>query len=100
MSMYQDLAASHHIPLLPFLLENVALKPELMQADGLHPNAQGQPLLLDNVWPKLEPLLKSAAHELKVQKRGLIDSSASSCMRGRAHRLRRDACSRQRALGV
>jgi acyl-CoA thioesterase I len=60
MSMYQQLAASHHIPLLPFLLENVALTPGLMQADGLHPNEQGQPLLLDNVWPRLVPLLRGA----------------------------------------
>jgi len=59
-SMYQILAERHHIPLLPFLLENVALKPDLMQPDGLHPNEQGQPLLLDNVWPKLEPLLRAA----------------------------------------
>jgi acyl-CoA thioesterase-1 len=58
-SMYQDLAASHHIALLPFLLENVALTPGLMQADGLHPNEQAQPLLLDNVWPKLLPLLRT-----------------------------------------
>jgi acyl-CoA thioesterase-1 len=59
-AMYQELAASHHIALLPFLLENVALAPGLMQADGLHPNEQGQPLLLDNVWPKLVPLLRGA----------------------------------------
>jgi len=60
MAMYQGLADKHHIALLPFLLENVALTPGLMQADGLHPNEKGQPLLLDNVWPKLEPLLRSA----------------------------------------
>jgi acyl-CoA thioesterase I len=60
MAMYQELAAGHHIPLLPFLLENVALTPGLMQADGLHPNEQGQPLLLDNVWPRLVPLLRAA----------------------------------------
>jgi acyl-CoA thioesterase-1 len=61
MAMYQNLADKFHIPLLPFLLENVALKPALMQTDGLHPNEQGQPLLLDNVWPRLEPLLRAAA---------------------------------------
>lgn len=60
MSMYQELSASHHIALLPFLLENVALHPDLMQSDGLHPNEQGQPLLLDNVWPTLVPLLRAA----------------------------------------
>jgi acyl-CoA thioesterase-1 len=59
MAMYQSLASQYHVPLLPFLLENVALKPDLMQADGLHPNEQGQPLLLDNVWPTLLPLLRA-----------------------------------------
>lgn len=58
-AMYQSLKDQYHVPLLPFLLENVALKPDLMQADGLHPNEQGQPLLLDNVWPTLVPLLRS-----------------------------------------
>jgi len=55
--IYQDLAAKHRVPLVPFLLEGVALEPRLMLSDGLHPNAQGQPLLLENVWPKLAPLL-------------------------------------------
>jgi acyl-CoA thioesterase I len=58
-AMYQSLKDQYHVPLLPFLLENVALKPDLMQADGLHPNEQGQPLLLDNVWPTLVPLLRA-----------------------------------------
>jgi len=44
-------------PLLPFLLDGVALQPGLMQADGLHPTAKAQPRVLDNVWPHLKPLL-------------------------------------------
>jgi acyl-CoA thioesterase-1 len=59
--MYTQLAERNHIPLVPFLLEKVALNPALMQADGIHPTEQGQPLLLDSVWPKLEPLLREAA---------------------------------------
>jgi acyl-CoA thioesterase-1 len=59
--MYEQLAAAHKIPLLPFLLERVALTPGLMQQDGLHPNAQAQPLLLENVWPRLVPLMRAAA---------------------------------------
>jgi len=59
--MYQDLAQSTGVPLVPFLLDGVALHPDLMQADGLHPNESGQPLLLTNVWPKLAPLLPSPA---------------------------------------
>jgi len=58
-AMYQSLKDQYHVPLLPFLLENVALQNNLMQADGLHPNEQGQPLLLDNVWPTLVKLLRA-----------------------------------------
>jgi len=54
---YFKLAEEFAIPLVPFILDKVALEPELMQDDGIHPTAEGQPLLLDNVWPVLEPLL-------------------------------------------
>ena len=47
----------HKVPLVPFLLEDVALDDALMQADGLHPNAAAQPRLLDAIWPQLEALL-------------------------------------------
>ena len=43
--------------LVPFLLDGVALDPGLMQDDGLHPRAQAQPRVLQNVWPELQPLL-------------------------------------------
>jgi acyl-CoA thioesterase I len=58
--MYADLAEQYKLSLVPFLLEKTALNPTLMQADGIHPTEEGQPLLLDTVWPKLEPLLKSS----------------------------------------
>jgi len=54
---YRALADRYAVPLLPFLLEGVALQPGMMQADGLHPTAQAQPKVLDNVWPLLKPLL-------------------------------------------
>ncbi|HEY1725278.1 MAG TPA: arylesterase [Steroidobacteraceae bacterium] len=56
-ALYTDLAQAHHLALVPFLLDSVALNPALMQGDQLHPNDKAQPLLLDTVWPKLEPLL-------------------------------------------
>lgn len=56
--MYPSLARQFHTALVPFLLKGVALDPQLMQPDGLHPNARGEPLVLKNVWPYLEPLLK------------------------------------------
>ena len=43
--------SSMKVPLVPFLLEGVADKPELFQADQLHPTAEAQPRILDNVWP-------------------------------------------------
>ncbi|MCC4594920.1 arylesterase [Xanthomonas campestris pv. phormiicola] len=56
-TVYADLARQYQTGLLPFLLEGVALNPALMQDDGLHPTAAGQPKVLDNVWPKLKPLI-------------------------------------------
>ena len=58
MSMYREIATTNHVALVPFLLQSVALKPALMQADGLHPTAEAQPALLDTLWPELVPLLK------------------------------------------
>jgi acyl-CoA thioesterase I len=57
---YQRLAEAQHVPLAQLLPEKVADQPALMQPDGLHPNEQAQPLLLDNVWPRLKPLLQGA----------------------------------------
>jgi acyl-CoA thioesterase I len=54
---FSDLARDKKLPLVPFLLNDIALFPNLMQADGIHPNELGQPKLLDNVWPSLKPLL-------------------------------------------
>jgi acyl-CoA thioesterase-1 len=56
-SSYSELARDKKLPLVPFLLNDIALVPRLMQADGIHPNELGQPRLLDNVWPALAPLL-------------------------------------------
>ncbi|TLZ01640.1 MAG: arylesterase [Gammaproteobacteria bacterium] len=56
--IFPELANQYHLPLIPFLLEKVALDPTLMQADGMHPNASGEPPILDTVWPHLKPLLK------------------------------------------
>ncbi len=56
-TMYRDLAAEFNLPLVPFLLDGVALNPDLMQDDGLHPKAEGEPKVLDNIWPVLEPAI-------------------------------------------
>lgn len=56
--LYSSLAKEQQVPWVPFLLEGVALHPELMQADGMHPQAAGEPQVLDTVWPALLPLLR------------------------------------------
>jgi acyl-CoA thioesterase-1 len=57
---YGELARDKKLPWVPFLLQDIALAPAFMQADGIHPNALGQPKLLDNVWPSLQPLLRQS----------------------------------------
>jgi acyl-CoA thioesterase-1 len=51
--LYADLAEDHDAALIPFFMDGVALEPTKMQRDQIHPNAAGQPILLDNVWPVL-----------------------------------------------
>ncbi len=58
-AVYPELARQYHLPLVPFLLEKVALNPALMQEDGLHPDAAAEPAVLDTLWPYLKPLLKN-----------------------------------------
>jgi acyl-CoA thioesterase-1 len=55
--IYHDLAQQYKLPLLPFILENIALNPALMQADGLHPNEQAQEIISEQMWLELKPLL-------------------------------------------
>jgi acyl-CoA thioesterase-1 len=54
---FGELAKRYEIPLIPFLLDGVAGNTALIQDDGLHPRAEAQTQVLDNVWPVLEPLL-------------------------------------------
>lgn len=56
-ALYPALAEEHSIPLVPFLMDGVALDPTLMQADGIHPNGAGQQPLFDNVWSVLADML-------------------------------------------
>ncbi len=56
--MYGELAEEHGTQLIPFILDGIALNPEMMQDDGIHPNVAAQPLLLDHVWGALQPLLR------------------------------------------
>ena len=55
---FSTLSDRFGVPLVPFFLEDVALDATLMQADGIHPNEAAQPLMLDAVWPIIEPVLR------------------------------------------
>ena len=54
---YGEIARERNLPLIPFLIDGIPQQPELMQGDGIHPRAEAQGMILDNVWPVLEPLL-------------------------------------------
>jgi acyl-CoA thioesterase I len=56
--VFPEVASQYHVPLVPFMLQNVALDPQRMQQDGIHPNASGEPPVLATIWPQLSPLLK------------------------------------------
>ena len=55
--IFPELATKNDIALIPFLLEGVAGNPELNQQDGIHPTAEGQEIVAQNVWEVLEPIL-------------------------------------------
>jgi len=56
-AQYHELAEQYELPLIPFLLEGIADNPALMQADGIHPIAEAQPMIVDIVWQPLLSLI-------------------------------------------
>ena len=61
-SAFADTARDHDVPLVPFLLEGVALNPEMNGADLIHPNTAGARRIADTIWEYLEPLVQAEAH--------------------------------------
>ena len=59
--LFPRLAAKYNVPLVPFLLDGVALKADMNTRDGIHPNAAGAERIADTVWPYLEPLVHERA---------------------------------------
>jgi len=55
---YVKLAEKNQLPLVPFLLEGIATHESLMQKDGIHPTAEAQPMIVNNIWPFLEKILQ------------------------------------------
>jgi acyl-CoA thioesterase-1 len=58
-AVYSELSMRYHVALVDFLLEGVALHPELMQPDGIHANAAGQKIVFDNVWRVFPGVLRA-----------------------------------------
>lgn len=56
-TLFEEVAREHKTPLVPFMLAGFGEKREYFQADGIHPTAEAQPLMLDNIWPLLRPML-------------------------------------------
>lgn len=57
--VYTELAARYRLAFVPFLLEGFGERPEYFQADGIHPAQNAQPLILENIWKALRPLLSA-----------------------------------------
>lgn len=55
--IYRELAQRDNVVLGRFILDGIATRPELMQDDGIHPKTEAQEMMLDNIWPQLQPLL-------------------------------------------
>lgn len=64
-AVFVQVAKQYRVPLVPSLLDGFGTRPELFQADGIHPVAAAEPNILDNVWRVLRPLL-GARHVTEV----------------------------------
>lgn len=66
--VYRELAEAYQVTLLPSLIAEIGTKPELMQADGIHPNSKAQPLMAELVGEYLWPMLGSGSKDLEFVK--------------------------------
>ena len=62
-AVYKQLGTLDNVTLAKFILDNIADDPDLMQSDGIHPTAEAQEIMLDNLWPHLYPLLDKDASQ-------------------------------------
>jgi acyl-CoA thioesterase-1 len=58
-SVFPDLANAHKLRFVPFVLENVAMHKDLNQADGIHPNADGEKIMTETIYKELKPMLQT-----------------------------------------
>lgn len=66
--VYRELAEELDVPWIEFFMDGVALNDELMQDDGIHPNAEAQPILLDNAWPIIREALTDSSAAIEKLK--------------------------------
>lgn len=66
--MYAEIGELDHVELVPFFLGGVIFAPDMMQADGLHPTALAQPILLEDVWPYIDEKLQALNLMVKPSK--------------------------------
>lgn len=64
--VYAEVAEAQDVGLIPFFMDGVALNPEKLLPDMIHPNADGQPVLLENAWRALQPLLTKPAAAMEA----------------------------------
>lgn len=70
-ALFPELARRYGVALVPFLLEGFGERLEFFQADGIHPSQPAQALMLDNVWPALEPLLGAHPGSRRASRKGM-----------------------------
>ncbi|MGC8701752.1 MAG: arylesterase [Thiomonas sp.] len=56
-ALFSEVTKAQRVALVPFLLSGVVTHPDWFQSDDIHPTAQAQPIMLDTVWPHLQPLI-------------------------------------------
>ena len=57
LGVYREVSEKYRVPLVTYILKGISDKSELMQKDGVHPTAQGQPIILENVWESLAKII-------------------------------------------
>ncbi len=67
-AVFPRVAREHRIPLVPFMLDGVALNERYVLEDGIHPNADGVRKIAENIWPVLSPVLKNASKSSAVKR--------------------------------
>ena len=77
-AVFPQLAKELHVELMPFLLDGVALDPDLNLSDGIHPNPAGHRKIADHLLPFVEPMVRSLAEQKAAVSETAIESKSAS----------------------